>query len=92
MLCGPCDKEIGPAALAGGIGKGGAGKAAAGTAPVKKKARAVKNKGVLTSEKPNIMSLTKCCIEVIGKAISDVEEFGDIGELQSHSNSSPLLT
>ena len=25
------------------------------------------------------MSLTKCCIEVIGKAIQDVEDFGDIG-------------
>lgn len=91
MLCGPCDKEMGPAAVAGGIGKAGAGKAAAGTAPAKKKARAVKNKGVLTSEKPTIMSLTKCCIEVIGKAISDVEEFGDIGKyLSQHSIYNPL--
>ena len=77
VLCGPCDKEIGPASgqVQGGkaAGSGGAGAAA------KKRARAVKNKTVLNKEKPSVMSLTKCCIEIIGKAIQDVEEFGDIG-------------
>ena len=75
VLCGPCDKEIGPVA-----GAGRAGKSAVGQAAIKKKVRAVKNKGVSTREKATIMSLTKCCIEVIGKAIQDVEEFGDIGK------------
>lgn len=80
LLCGPCDKEIGPASgqvTGGSAGKGGAGAGAAGP---KKRARAVKNKGVSQKDKPSVMSLTKCCIEVIGKAIEDVEEFGDIGE------------
>lgn len=47
----------------------------------KKRARAVKNKDVLTKEKPALKSLTKSCIEVIGKAIEDVEDFGDIGHV-----------
>ena len=36
---------------------------------------------MLNKEKPTVMSLTKCCIEIIGKAIEDVEEFGDIGSV-----------
>lgn len=77
LLCGPCDKEIGP-----GMSGGGAGKSSASAVPsaAKKKARAVKGKTVLNKDKPQVTSLTKSCIELIGKAIDHVEELGDIGE------------
>ena len=77
VLCGPCDKEIGPGA-AGGAAK--PGNAVAGK-PAAKRARAVKGKGVTTIEKPPLTSLTKSCIEVIAKAINDVDEFGEISSV-----------
>lgn len=78
MLCGPCDKEIGPASgqVIGGKPQLGLPKAAPA-----KKARAVKNKALLTQDKPTVKSLTKCCIEILGKAIEAVEDLGDIGSV-----------
>lgn len=71
-MCGPCDKEIGPAS-----GQVVGGKAKAPVA-APKKARAIKNKTVLNSDKPTVKSLTKYCIEILGKAIADVEDLGDM--------------
>lgn len=76
LLCGPCDKEIGPAA-----GPGGAFAKAAKSLPAaaKKKSRAVKNKNVGGREAPTVPTLAKSCIELIGQLVNDVDDFGDIG-------------
>jgi DNA repair protein RAD7 len=78
LLCGPCDKEIGPASgqIVGGKPQLGLPKA-----PAAKKARAVKNKAPISHDKPTVKSLTKCCIELLGKAIEAVEDLGDIGSV-----------
>lgn len=78
LLCGPCDKEIGPASgqVVGGKPQLGLPKASA-----PKKARAVKNKAVVAHDKPTVKSLTKYCIEILGKAIEAVEDLGDIGSV-----------
>ncbi|KAK9893450.1 RNI-like protein [Cystobasidium minutum MCA 4210] len=77
LLCGPCDKEIGPASgqVVGGKPQLGLPKATA------KKPRAVKNKAVIAHDKPAVKSLTKCCIEILGKAIEAVEDLGEIGSV-----------
>lgn len=41
----------------------------------------MKNKALLTQDKPTVKSLTKCCIEILGKAIEAVEDLGDIGSV-----------
>lgn len=74
LLCGPCDKELGP-----GLFAADKKKPAQTAAPAKKKARAVKGKDPSGLRKASVLSLAKCCIEIIGKLIDDVEEFGDIG-------------
>jgi DNA repair protein RAD7 len=76
LLCGPCDKEIGPAS-----GQVIGGKPTLKAPAAAKKPRAVKNKVVLTENKPTVKSLTKCCIEILGKAIDNVEDLGEIGEV-----------